>query len=62
MLEAAIKEGNRITYVAKVKDSELYKKYFRAASYLEWRGDFKIVCGGPVEATNEGHSMKFAAA
>ncbi|MBV32164.1 MAG: hypothetical protein CMK36_01825 [Porticoccaceae bacterium] len=61
MSEAAIKKWYWITHAAIAKDLELHQKCFEAASYLERRGDFKMVCGRPLKATHEGHLMKFGA-
>ena len=56
-----MKKGYWVSQVFKIKDQELFQKYFDATAPLVERGDFKFICGGPVQATLEGDSMIFGA-
>ena len=56
-----MKKGYWVAHVSSIKDQELFQKYFDATGPLVERGDYKLVCLGPVQATLEGDSMIFGA-
>ncbi|SVC09649.1 uncharacterized protein METZ01_LOCUS262503, partial [marine metagenome] len=49
-----MKKGYWVAHVSSIKDQELFQKYFDATGPLVERGDYKLVCLGPVQATLEG--------
>ena len=52
-----MKKGYWVAHVSGLKDQELFQKYFDATKPLVERGDYKLVCLGPVRATLEGDPM-----
>ena len=56
-----MKKGYWVSQVSDIKDMELFQKYFDATLPLVERGDYKLICGGPVQGTLEGDSMIFGA-
>ena len=52
-----MKKGYWVAHVSGLKDQELFQKYFDATKPLVERGDYKLVCLGPVQATREGDPM-----
>ena len=56
-----MKKGYWVSQVSDIKDMELFQKYFDATLPLVERGDYKLICGGPVQGTLEGNSMIFGA-
>ena len=49
-----MKKGYWVSQVSNIKDQELFLKYVDATAPLVERGDYKFICGGPVQATVEG--------
>ena len=56
-----MKKGYWVSQVSNIKDQELFLKYVDATAPLVERGDYKFICGGPVQATVEGDPMVFGA-
>ena len=56
-----MKKGYWVAHVSSVKDQESFQEYFEATEPLVERGDYKLVCLGPVQETLDGDPMIFGA-